>query len=263
MAVNKKNIIKIYTWNVNGVRAILRKGFMDWLDKSGGDIICLQETKIQENQINDELIKLDDYNSYWFSAHRKGYSSVALFSRIKPFKIRKGFGIEEFDIEGRVIIAEYEKFILANVYFPNGGRGPERVRYKLEFYNQLFFELQKNYYGRKGIIVTGDFNTAHKEIDLARPKENENNTGFLAEEREWIDKIINLGYVDIFRKFHKEPGLYTYWDYVTSARERNVGWRIDYFMVSEDFADKITSAKIHSDVMGSDHCPVSIEIKTN
>jgi len=257
----KNKAIKIYTWNVNGVRAIIKKGFIDWVKKSKGDIICLQETKIQENQVTKELINLKDYHEYWFSAHRKGYSSVAVFSKILPVNLKKGFDKEEYDNEGRIIFAEYEKFVLANVYFPNGGRGPERVKYKLDFYDELFFFLQKNYFGRKGVIVTGDFNTAHKEIDLARPKENETNTGFLPEEREWIDKIINLGYVDIFRKFNPEPGWYSYWDMFTRARERNVGWRIDYFMVSEDFADKVTSVKIHTEVMGSDHCPVSIELK--
>jgi exodeoxyribonuclease-3 len=261
MPPKEKNTMRIYTWNVNGVRAIIKKGFIDWVKKSKGDIICLQETKIQENQVTKELINLKDYHEYWFSAHRKGYSSVAVFSTILPVNLKKGFDKEEYDNEGRVIFAEYEKFVLANVYFPNGGRGPERVKYKLDFYDELFFFLQKNYYGRKGVIVTGDFNTAHKEIDLARPKENETNTGFLPEEREWIDKIINLGYVDIFRKFNPEPGWYSYWDMFTRARERNVGWRIDYFMVSEDFADKVTSAKIHTEVMGSDHCPVSIELK--
>jgi len=261
MAVAKNNSIRIYTWNVNGVRAIIKKGFIDWVKKSKGDIICLQETKIQENQVTKELINLKNYHEYWFSAHRKGYSSVAVFSKILPINLKKGFDKEEYDNEGRVIFAEYEKFVLANVYFPNGGRGPERVKYKLDFYDELFFFLQKNYYGRKGVIVTGDYNTAHKEIDLARAKENETNTGFLPEERAWIDKIINLGYVDIFRKFNQDPGWYSYWDVFTRARERNVGWRIDYFMVSKDIADKVVSAEIHTQIMGSDHCPVSIELK--
>ena len=261
MGANKKNLLRIYSWNVNGIRAIIKKGFLEWVRKSHGDIICLQETKIQENQINKELINLEQYNCYWFSAHKKGYSSVSVFSKEKPAEVKKGFGKEVFDIEGRVIFAEYKKFVLANVYFPNGGRGPERVRYKLDFYDELFYFLQKNYSGRKGIIVTGDFNTAHKEIDLARPKENAGNTGFLPEERAWIDNIINLGYTDIFRKFNTEPGWYTYWDMFTRARDRNVGWRIDYFMVSNDFVDNILSANIHNNVMGSDHCPISIDIK--
>ena len=257
----KKSTIKIFTWNVNGIRAIHKKGFLDWVKKSGGDIICLQETKAQKDQLPDELININSYKSYFFSAERKGYSGVGVYSKLNPINVINGFGNPLFDNEGRIILAEYDKFVLANVYFPNGGRGPERVKYKLDFYDILFFYLQKNYSDRKGIIVTGDFNTAHTEIDLARPKENVENTGFLPEERAWIDNIINLGYVDVFRKFNKGGGLYTYWDNVTRARERNVGWRLDYFMVSEDFADNIIASKIHSNIMGSDHCPVSIDIK--
>ncbi|MBI5403599.1 MAG: exodeoxyribonuclease III [Ignavibacteriae bacterium] len=255
-----KKSITIYTWNVNGIRAAHKKGFLDWVKKAKGDIICLQETKAQPDQLPDELIKIKGYESIWFSAEKKGYSGVGTYTKIKPKNIFKGLGKNEFDVEGRVIFTEYDKFILANAYFPNGGRGPERVEYKLRFYDELFAYLNK-YRDRKGVIVTGDYNTAHKEIDLSRPKENENNTGFLPEERAWIDTIINLGYVDIFRKFNKKPEQYTYWDMFTRARERNVGWRIDYFMVSEDFAGNITSAKIHPDVFGSDHCPVSIKIK--
>jgi exodeoxyribonuclease-3 len=258
--MSKKYII-IYTWNVNGIRAIAKKGFTNWVKKSKGDIICLQETKAQPEQIPDEVKNIKGLDSNWFSAQRKGYSGVGTLTKIKPIKTINGFGNEKFDVEGRVIFTEYEKFVLANVYFPNGGRGPERVKYKLDFYDELFFFLQKNYSGRIGIIVTGDYNTAHKEIDLARPKENENNTGFLPEERAWIDNIINLGYVDVFRKFNKRPNFYTYWDMFTRARERNVGWRIDYFMVSEDFVDNVISADIHTEVIGSDHCPVSIKIK--
>jgi exodeoxyribonuclease III len=256
-----KKYFTIYTWNVNGIRAIAKKGFLDWINKSKGDIICLQETKAQPEQIPDEIKNIKGYDSFWFSAQRKGYSGVGTYTKIKPIKIINGFGNDKFDMEGRIIFSEYEKFVLANVYFPNGGRGPERVKYKLDFYDELFLFLNKNYRDKKGIIVTGDYNTAHKEIDLARPKENETNSGFLPEERKWIDNIINLGYVDVFRKFHPEPNQYTYWDMFTRARDRNVGWRIDYFMVSDDFIDKIISANIHHEVMGSDHCPVSIKIK--
>jgi exodeoxyribonuclease III len=257
----QKKYITIYTWNVNGIRAIAKKGFVDWVKKSKGDIICLQETKAQPEQIPDEIKNIKGYDSFWFSAQRKGYSGVGTYTKIIPINTLNGFGNDKFDMEGRVIFSEYEKFVLANVYFPNGGRGPERVKYKLDFYDELFLYLNKNYRDRKGIIVTGDYNTAHKEIDLSRPKENETNSGFLPEERKWIDNIINLGYVDIFRKFNQNPDWYTYWDMFTRARERNVGWRIDYFMVSEDFVNNIVSADIHMDVMGSDHCPVSIKIK--
>ncbi len=260
--MSKKSVksIKIYSWNVNGLRAIHKKGFLEWVKQSKGDIICLQEIKASIDQIPIELQNIPGYSSTFHSAKRKGYSGVGIYSKIKPNEIVIGIGNDYFDDEGRVIFYDYGKFVLVNAYFPNGGRGPERVKYKLEFYDELFFILQKKYYGRKGIIVTGDYNTAHKEIDLARPKENSTNSGFLPEEREWIDKIINLGYIDIYREFDKSPGKYTYWDFFTKARERNIGWRIDYFMVSEDFAKNVIKAEIHSDVPGSDHCPVSIDI---
>ncbi len=255
------NSVSIYSWNVNGIRAIQNKGFMDWFSKIDADIVCLQETKAQPDQLDDSVKDIDGYESFWFSAEKKGYSGVCIYTRIKPDSVQLGLGNNYFDSEGRVIIAEYEKFVLANVYFPNGGRGPERVRYKLEFYDELFFLLDKKFRGRKGIIVTGDFNTAHKDIDLAEPEKNVKNSGFLPEEREWIDNLIRLGYVDVFRNFHKEGGLYTFWDQVTRKREKNLGWRIDYFMVSEDFADNVISSDIFPEVMGSDHCPVSVELK--
>lgn len=257
----KSNLLKIYSWNVNGIRAIQKKGFMEWVNNCKGDIICLQETKAHPEQLDDSIKQINDYKSYWFSAEKKGYSSVAIYSKPDVLKIRNGLNNKIFDSEGRVIFAEYEKFVLANVYFPNGGRGPERVKYKLDFYDELFFNLEKKYRARKGIIVVGDYNTAHKEIDLARPKENIKTSGFMPEEREWIDKIINLGYVDVFRKFNKEPDQYSYWDQISRARDRNIGWRIDYFMVSNDFADNVKKAEIHQEVFGSDHCPVSIDVE--
>lgn len=250
----------IFSWNVNGIRAIQNKGFMDWFTSHGGDIICLQETKAQPDQIDDSIKNLKGFTSYWFSAEKKGYSSVAIYSKPQPLRVTNGFSNQYYDCEGRVIFAEYGGFVLANVYFPNGGRGPERVKYKLDFYDELFFFLEKNYRDRKGIIVTGDFNTAHKEIDIYDPRKFAKSTGFLPEERKWIDNIVNLGYVDVFRKFNSKPEQYTYWDQVIKARETNRGWRIDYFMVSSDIADKVKSAKIHPEVMGSDHCPISIEI---
>lgn len=252
--------MKIYSWNVNGIRAIQNKGFMDWFKKSKGDVICLQETKAQAEQLSDEIKNIGKYKSYWFSAEKKGYSSVATYTIPEPIDVKLGLSNSLYDCEGRVIITEYQKFVLANVYFPNGGRGPERVKYKLDFYDELFFYLQKNYRERKGIIVTGDFNTAHKEIDLARPKENVKTSGFMPIEREWIDRLINLGYVDVFRTFNQEPEQYTYWDQFTKARDRNVGWRIDYFMVSDDIVKHVKEAQIHTDVYGSDHCPISITI---
>ncbi|MDD5360949.1 MAG: exodeoxyribonuclease III [Ignavibacteria bacterium] len=258
--MGKTKTIRIYSWNVNGLRAAHKKGLMEWVATEKPDVLCLQETKALPEQLPKELMTIKGYDVYYHSAKRKGYSGVAVYSGVKTENAIMGIGNEHFDNEGRAIILEYKDFVLVNCYFPNGGRGPDRVKYKLDFYDELFFLLQKNYYGRKGVIVTGDYNTAHKEIDLARPKENVMNSGFLPEERAWIDNIINLGYTDIFRKFEEGPGHYTYWDTVTRARERNVGWRIDYFMVSNDFVSRVKSARILSDVMGSDHCPIVLEI---
>jgi len=257
---NNKNI-KVFSWNVNGLRAVHKKGFLEWVSKARPDVLCLQETKAHFDQLPGELKEVKGYRSYFHSAKKKGYSGVAVYTKLEPEDVITGIGNNIFDDEGRAIIMEFKDFVLVNCYFPNGGRGPERVKYKLAFYDELFFLLQRKYYKRKGVIITGDYNTAHKEIDLARPKSNETNSGFLPEEREWVDKIINLGYTDIFRVYNKEPGQYTYWDVITRARERNVGWRIDYFMVSNDFTKNILNAKIHNDIYGSDHCPISIEIK--
>ena len=253
--------IKIYSWNVNGIRAVHSKGiFLDWVKSSKGDIFCLQETKAQPEQVPPDLKDINGFKSYWFSAQRKGYSSVATYTNIEPVNVINGLDKKHFDVEGRVIFTEFEDFVLANVYFPNGGRGPERVKYKLEFYDDLFFFLNRKYKERKGVIVTGDYNTAHREIDVAKPQEWSLVSGFLPEERAWIDKIINLGYTDVFRTFNDKPEMYTYWDNVTFARESNKGWRIDFFMVSNDMLDRVKNAEIHSDVMGSDHCPISIEL---
>jgi exodeoxyribonuclease-3 len=253
--------IRIFSWNVNGIRAVQKKGFVQWVKKTSPDVLCLQETKAQEEQLDDSLKKIDKYTSLFFSAERKGYSGVATYTRIKPISTRTGLGRPYFDKEGRVIETEFKEFVLYNVYFPNGGMGPHRVKYKLDFYDELFFYLEKIRKRKKNIIVCGDYNTAHKEIDLARPKENQTVSGFLPEERAWIDKIINLGYIDIFREYNKEPGQYTYWDLFTRARERNVGWRIDYFFISNEARKLVKNARIHPNVMGSDHCPIELELK--
>ena len=185
----------------------------------------------------------------------------AVFTKQVPLKVSVGFGNPSFDSEGRVLELEYEKFVLFNVYFPNGGRGPERVKYKLDFYEELFKRVQEVRKTKKNVVVCGDYNTAHKEIDLARPGPNSKVTGFLPEERAWIDKLIGMGYVDIFREFNKEPEQYTYWDAISRARERNVGWRIDYYLVSNEMKSMVTNASIHPLVMGSDHCPIELDIK--
>jgi exodeoxyribonuclease-3 len=252
--------IKILCWNVNGIRAVEKKGFLEWLRQESPDILCLQETKAQPDQISPEVEQPPGYHVYWNFPERKGYSGVAIFTKEKPTKVENGFGIKQFDMEGRVIIARYPEFTLFNVYFPNGKQSEERLKYKMGFYSVFldFIDLLK----KKGerLIVCGDFNTAHREIDLAHPKENENISGFLPMEREWMDKFVAHGFIDTFRHFNKGPNQYTWWSLRTRARERNIGWRLDYFFVSENSLDSVMEASILSHVMGSDHCPVGIKL---
>lgn len=252
---------RIICWNVNGIRAIWKKGFPDWFSQEAPDILCLQETKAHLDQLDYEIQKFEDYRSYFVAAEKKGYSGVAIYTQHEPLRVQIGMNHTIFDGEGRVIEMEFENFVLFNVYFPNGGRGPERVKYKLDFYGELFNRAEALRQEKKNVIICGDYNTAHKEIDLARPKENSTVSGFLPEERAWLDKIVEMGYVDVFREFNKEPHMYTYWDQVTRARERNVGWRIDYFFVAKEALNLVVNAKIHSEVMGSDHCPIEVELK--
>jgi exodeoxyribonuclease-3 len=252
--------IKILSWNVNGIRAIYKKGFLDWFKEEKPDILCIQETKAQQEQLPDDLINVEGYHSYFSSAVKKGYSGVAIYSKTEPESIKKGFGIEKFDSEGRILIAVYPEFTLLNIYYPNGKARQERLQYKMEFYDAFLKYVDKLKKKGINIIICGDVNTAHKEIDIARPKENEKISGCLPEEREWIDKFLSHGYLDTFRMFNQEPDNYTWWDQVTRARDRNVGWRIDYFYISENLKKKIKNAFIMPDVMGSDHCPIGIEI---
>ncbi|MBI4384150.1 MAG: exodeoxyribonuclease III [Nitrospinae bacterium] len=252
--------MRIISWNVNGFRAILRKGFHEWLEQASPDVLCLQETKVCREQLDEIHADPDGYAAVWNSAEKKGYSGVTTWSRKKPKAVHLGLGIDRFDREGRVIRHEYPQFDLLNVYFPSGTSGPERVRFKLEFYD-AFLEHCENLRERgKKLVVCGDVNTAHKTIDLKNPKANEKNSGFLPIERAWIDKFIAQGYVDIFRKFHPEPGQYTWWTYRSNAREKNIGWRIDYFFVTEDLAGKVKDAFIQSEIAGSDHCPIGLDI---
>ncbi|MFH0974878.1 MAG: exodeoxyribonuclease III [Spirochaetota bacterium] len=251
--------MKIISWNVNGIRAVYKKGCLMPLFNENPDILCLQETKASEELLVKELRNIEGYSSYFSSAEKKGYSGVCIYSKEKPKKIEHGFGIKEFDCEGRILIAYYTDFVLFNIYYPNGKASKERLNYKMNFYNAFLDfadNLKKN---GSSIIMCGDVNTAHAEIDLARPKENETTSGFLPEEREWIDRLISHGYIDTFRIFTKEGGHYSWWDYKTGARERNIGWRIDYFFVSESINKKIKSAFIMKEIMGSDHCPIGIE----
>lgn len=253
--------MRILSWNVNGIRAADKKGLFDWFKKESPDILCLQEIKALQEQVPPHLRNSPGYHTFWNPASRKGYSGVVTFTKEKPIDVKKGFGIERFDEEGRILIAEFSSFALFNIYFPNGKKSQERLDYKLDFYD-TFLAYAGNLKAKdKNIVVCGDFNTAHKEIDLARPKENERVSGFLPIERAWIDTFVDHGYVDTFRYFNKEPDQYTWWDLKTRARERNVGWRIDYFFVNKEFLPHVKNAFIFQDVMGSDHCPIGIELE--
>jgi exodeoxyribonuclease-3 len=250
--------LKVVSWNVNGLRAIHRKGFLDWFKSENADIICVQETKASREQVPEELIDIPGYHPHFVSAERKGYSGVAIWSKKKPRSIKTELGIGRFDIEGRMIQADFGGLTIFNVYFPNGGASHERLRFKLDFYDSFLYYLAR--LRRRKIVICGDFNTAHKEIDLARPKENRTRSGFLPEERAWLDSLVGKGFLDSFRLYNQETGHYTWWDYQTRARERNVGWRIDYFFVSRNLKTQMRDAFIRPGVMGSDHCPVGIEI---
>ncbi|MCX8125156.1 MAG: exodeoxyribonuclease III [Spirochaetes bacterium] len=250
--------LKLISWNINGIRAVYKKGFYQWFVTEKPDILCLQETKATREQFPAELQDVAGYHAYFAEAEKKGYSGVALYSTMKPQEIETGFGIKRFDTEGRILIAYYDAFVLYNIYFPNGKASKERLQYKMEFYD-AFLEHAENVRKKgKSIVMCGDVNTAHTQIDLARPKENENVSGFLPQERAWIDKLIAHGYTDTFRLFIKEGGHYSWWDYKTKARERNIGWRIDYFFVSNDLVPKVKDAFILDKVEGSDHCPVGL-----
>lgn len=255
--------MKLVSWNVNGLRAVEKKGFLDWFHGTSPDILCLQETKAEVDQLSDAVKHPEGYHAYFASSRtRKGYSGVALYTKEKPEKVEYGMGIEKFDQEGRIVVGHFKDFVLFNVYFPNGGGGPERLTYKLEFYDAFLSHIERIRKHGKSIIFCGDVNTAHEEIDLARPKENEKNTGFLPEERAWIDEVVYHGYTDTFRHVYpNKTGAYSYWDMKTRARERNVGWRIDYFFVSSDLLPRVERAGILAHVEGSDHCPVWIDIR--
>ena len=253
---------KLLSWNVNGIRAVRGKGFLDWLQRESPDILCLQETKVQLDQLDAGLKEPAGYHTYWNYPERKGYSGVAVYSQEAPLRVSNDFGSRGIDLEGRVIIAEYPGFTLFNIYFPNGKQGPERLNYKMTFYDTFLKHADARKDAGEKLVICGDVNTAHQEIDLARPRENSKVSGFLPEERAWIDKFVSHGYVDTFRYFHEEPGQYSWWDMKSGARARNVGWRIDYFFVSENLRPAVTAAFIMPEVMGSDHCPIGITLKT-
>lgn len=256
--------MKIISWNVNGIRATHTKNyFLPFVEKEKPDIFCLQETKAEESQLVPEIKNIPGYYSYFSSSKiKKGYSGVAIYTKVEPLEIAYGIGIPEFDDEGRILLARYPEFVLLNVYFPNGGGGEVRLKYKMEFYDAFLKYIDKLTKQGKKIIFCGDVNTAHTAIDLARPKENEDNTGFLPEEREWLDEVVAHGYIDTYRQQHPhKKDVYTFWDMKTRARERNVGWRIDYFFISTSLFSKIKSTSILSEQLGSDHCPITLSIE--
>lgn len=253
--------MKLVSWNVNGIRACAKKGFFfEYLENERPDVLFLQETKAMPEDLEDVILNPPGYYSAWHSGVRKGYSGVALLTRKKPLNVVSGLGIEKYDQEGRVLMADYGDFVIFGVYFPNGQMGPERLNYKLDFYHDFFEATNQMVKDGRNVIICGDYNTAHTEIDLANPKENANYSGFLPIERAWMDKLCEFGYVDTFRHFNKEPGQYSWWTYRTFARKRNVGWRIDYFWVNSGFLPNVESAFIQQDIMGSDHCPVGITL---
>ncbi|NLN70886.1 MAG: exodeoxyribonuclease III [Chloroflexi bacterium] len=253
--------MKITTWNVNGYRAILRKNALDWLPEVAPDILCLQEIKANLEQISEEEAIIEPYTGIWHPAERKGYSGTASFFKDEPLNVERGLGIDRFDVEGRVIRFKYPDFYLYNIYFPNGGEGNKRVPFKLDFYETLLEICDDLHAQGEKIIITGDFNTAHREIDLANPKQNEKNTGFLPEEREWIDRYLAHGFKDAYRELYPEVEKYTWWTYRFNSRERDIGWRLDYYLVSDALMGVVEDVVIHSDIMGSDHCPVSLLLK--
>lgn len=249
--------MKLISWNVNGLRACVKKGFLEYFEEVDADIFCVQETKLQEGQID---LQLEGYHQYWNYAEKKGYSGTAVFTKDKPLSIKYGLGIEEHDSEGRVITLEYEKFYLVNVYTPNSQRELARLDYRMVWEDD-FRDYINELDSTKPVILCGDLNVAHKEIDLKNPTTNRKNAGFTDEEREKMTQLLGTGFIDSFRYFYpEEEEAYTWWSYMRKSRDRNVGWRIDYFIVSERFKDQLKDSHMHPQIMGSDHCPVVLEI---
>lgn len=250
--------MRLISWNVNGLRACVQKGFLDVFRELDADCFCLQETKLQPDQIN---LELDGYEQYWCSAEKKGYSGTALFAKRKPLSVTYGIGVPELDNEGRVITAEFPEFYLVTCYTPNAQRGLARLDHRMRW-DEAFRSFLKELDGRKGVIVCGDLNVAHQEIDLKNPKSNRGNAGFSDEERESFTKLLDAGFTDTFRYLHPDAtGCYTWWSYMYKARQNNAGWRIDYFLVSDRLRGQIRETPIYHEIQGSDHCPVGLELQ--
>ena len=250
--------MKLISWNVNGIRAALKKGFMDYFNEMDADIFCLQETKCQVGQVE---LELEGYHQYWNSAEKKGYSGTAIFSKKEAISVAYGMGIPEHDQEGRVITLEFDDFYMVTVYTPNAKRGLERLEYR-QVWEDDFRDYLLKLDQKKPVVVCGDLNVAHEEIDIKNHKTNHKNAGFTDQERAKMTALLEAGFIDTFRHFYPEkPDMYSWWSYMGSARENNTGWRIDYFVVSESFKDRLKDADIHMDTHGSDHCPVVLELK--
>jgi exodeoxyribonuclease III len=251
--------VKIISWNVNGLRSAANKGLLDFMREESPDIYCLQEIKVQKDQLSASLANPKGYYSYFNEAGKKGYSGVAVYTKQEPLRVLRSLGDKRFDSEGRLLILEFQEFILINVYIPHGGRNKENLDYKLEAY-KYFFEILNKFKQKKTVLI-GDFNIAHTSNDLANPAENTDNIMFTTEERKQIDFLLKAGFIDSFRLFNKENGNYTWWSYAFNARARNIGWRIDYAFVSPKLLDKVEKTSIYKDVQGSDHCPIGLELK--
>jgi exodeoxyribonuclease-3 len=256
-----KKQLKLVSWNVNGLRAVLKKDFFKTFKSMDADVIAIQEIKLQEPQLTDEMRNVADYTSYWsYATEKKGYSGVGVYTNIPPNEARYGTGESKYDKEGRVIELIFEDFNFFNIYFPNGQMSEERLNYKLDFYKRFFKYADNLKDEGRSLIICGDYNTAHNEIDLKNPKANENTSGFLRVERDWLDRMVANGYVDTFRHYHPDTVKYSWWTYRFKARERNIGWRIDYFFVTQDIIEKrwIKEAYIDNSIYGSDHCPIGL-----
>jgi exodeoxyribonuclease III len=253
-------LLNILSWNVNGLRAIQKKGFIDFIDTYMPDVLGLQETKLQEPQIPEELKAPLGYHSVWNFAERKGYSGTVLYLKKEPDYIKTEFPADVLNGEGRIVEVGYQGLTIFNIYFPNGQKDEERLQYKLDFYDECLIYFDRLRAEGKKLVIMGDYNTAHKSIDLTHPKSNEKYSGFLPIERAWLDKFVAAGYVDTFRHFNQEPDQYTWWSYRMKAREKNVGWRIDYLFVGDDLIPNLEESYILSDIMGSDHCPIGLKI---
>jgi len=253
--------MKLITWNVNGLRAVLGKGALEWAWQQKPDVLCLQEIKVRPDQLTEEQRDFQGYEAVWNPAERAGYSGVSTLLRTPVHGTQLGMDAPRFDMEGRIISTLHPGFRLFNVYFPNGQRGKQRLDYKLDFYAHLLEKCDALHSKGENIIITGDFNTAHKPIDLKNPKQNEKNSGFMPEEREWVQKYLDHGFVDIYRYLYPERIQYTWWTYISSARQRGVGWRIDYFLISEALIPRVKDVIIRDEIQGSDHCPVELIVE--